>query len=146
MTTPDQKSKRATYMRSYRKRWMANASPEKKARWYEMRKANQALHPQTGLAKSKRFRDKIRELTLAAYGGVCVCCGEDELVFLTVDHIIPVHNRARPSSYQLCLQLRKQGFPSGYQILCFNCNHAKGTSEACPHQRIVKRKLHGITA
>ena len=28
----------------------------------------------------------------------------------------------------------KQKFPKGYQILCHNCNIAKGIGKFCPHQ------------
>jgi 5-methylcytosine-specific restriction endonuclease McrA len=133
-------------MRSYMRRWFAKASPEKKEHWNRMRRANQALHPETCRAKSKRFRDKIRDLTMTAYGGCCSCCGEDEQVFLTLDHIIPVHNRKRASGHRLYMQLRKQGWPKEYQLLCYNCNHAKGTNEACPHKNLVRKLLHGVTA
>lgn len=140
--TPEQKEKRNAYMRAYLKKWMANAPPEKKERWRRMRAANQAAHPETSRAKAKRFRDKIREQVLTAYGGACVCCGENEYVFLTIDHIVPIKRaRGRDSSYEVCLQLRKEGYPTGYQILCYNCNHAKKTGDECPHRLIVRRKL-----
>lgn len=144
--TPEQRAKRTAYMRTYRRVWAANASPEKKERWNMLRRANQAAHPETARAKSKRFRDKVRDLMLYAYGGACACCGENEPVFLTLDHIIPIKSRKRPSSHQMYMQLRKEGWPKGYQILCYNCNHAKGMNEACPHQAIVKNRLHGVTA
>jgi hypothetical protein len=31
--------------------------------------------------------------------------------------------------------LKKEGYPRGYQVLCHNCNQAKGFYGECPHQR-----------
>lgn len=140
--TETQRLKRNEYMRQYRKQWCREMSPEKKAHWNAMRRANQAAHPETTRAKSKRFRDKIRDFTLAAYGGACVCCGEDEAVFLTLDHIIPIRSKCRQSSHQLYMKLRKEQYPSGYQLLCYNCNAAKRTDAECPHAKLVKEKVH----
>ena len=69
---------------------------------------------------------------------ICACCGEDfHEIFLSIDHIIAraktkLHRRDEQISYR---ELIKNGFPKGYQVLCFNCNLAKGTAEKCPHQR-----------
>src|SRR5271169_6452155 len=110
--TEEQRLHRNAYMRNYQRRWHANASPERKEHWRQMRRANHASHPETCRAKSKRFRDKIRDLTLAAYGGACVCCGENEPVFLTLDHVVPIRSKKRPSSHQLYMKLRKESYPS----------------------------------
>ena len=149
----EQRLKRNAYMKAYQKKWVAAMSPEKRARYNAQRRANQAAqklaNPVAQLSKAKRFRDKIRNEVLSAYGGACVCCGENEFVFLTIDHIVPIkrHDRlGRDSSYMMCLRLRKEGYPGGYQILCFNCNHAKGTKMECPHKTFVKNRLHGVTA
>lgn len=33
--------------------------------------------------------------------------------------------------------LKKQGYPSGYRVLCFNCNHASHVLGECPHKSDV---------
>jgi hypothetical protein len=95
----------------------------------------------------KDFKVVLRAEMVAAYGGSCVCCGEDEPVFLTLDHINGDGAAERKAAgniggYSTYLKLKKQGWPqSGYQVLCYNCNCAKRISDECPHRLIVKRKL-----
>ena len=69
---------------------------------------------------------------------ICACCGEDfHEIFLTIDHIEPIsktkiEKRGNQGIYR---KLERRGYPEGYQVLCINCNQAKGTAEKCPHQR-----------
>lgn len=86
-----------------------------------------------GRAIQKEYRARIKAETISAYGGFCVCCGESELTFLTVDHIVP-KRKAMACGAPFYVKLKKHGFPKGYQILCFNCNQAKRTSSVCPHK------------
>lgn len=70
----------------------------------------------------------------------CACCGESDIAFLTIDHIVPVRRKGhdtREVGTGLYARLRAQGFPPGYQVLCYNCNCAKGTDGECPHQRFT---------
>lgn len=74
---------------------------------------------------------------LKAYGGVCMCCGEDELVFLTFDHVNgdgAEHRETTRSGYSFYKWLRDNGYPESIQILCFNCNWASYRG-VCPHKR-----------
>ena len=101
-------------------------------------------HREKMMQQSKARRDKYRAEMIEAYGGKCVCCGETEPAFLTVDHI---HNdgsehrkrkRGAGSGFSLALELKKQGWPKDrYQLLCMNCNMAKGMLGVCPHQRQI---------
>lgn len=150
MKSTEEKAKLAAYMRAYRLKWLATMTPEQKEAFQAKRRENERKqwnsHRADHLARSKRFRDKIRREVIDAYGGACVCCGEDELVFLTIDHVAPLRRRSsgltsRESSYELYLKLRKLNHPNGYQVLCFNCNHAKSASGCCPHGRLVKARL-----
>jgi hypothetical protein len=93
----------------------------------------------------KEKHASLRARVLAAYGGVCACCGEQEEVFLTVDHVNgggAEHRRSltkgRKGSGGTTLVYRSicdQGFPPDFQILCFNCNYAKHRQGKCPHER-----------
>ena len=69
----------------------------------------------------------------------CNCCGEHEfLIFLSIDHITDRKNVTHGKGYtgtQLYRYLRRNGYPSGYQVLCINCNSAKSDSGICPHKR-----------
>lgn len=79
--------------------------------------------------------------TFNAYGGVlCKCCGETLIEFLTLDHIEgngKEHRRQLGNCYQLYSSLKKNGFPLGFQVLCYNCNIAKFKCGCCPH--VVKK-------
>ena len=66
------------------------------------------------------------------------------IFIVTIDHIEPIRRIDRSgahSGYAMCMRLRKAGFPAGYQILCFNCNHAKGTKIECPHRRMLMNRI-----
>jgi len=73
------------------------------------------------------------------YGGVCQCCGESELAFLTIDHIHgggSKHRREIGSvgGRTFYRWLQKNNYPAGFQTLCMNCNLAKGKNGICPHK------------
>jgi hypothetical protein len=80
----------------------------------------------------------LKDEVMQAYGGMCKCCGESHLAFLTIDHI---HNdgathRKTISPSALYKWLKKEGFPQDdFQCLCFNCNFAKSRNPGgCPHE------------
>jgi hypothetical protein len=74
------------------------------------------------------------------YGAQCACCQEDFLPFLTIDHIngggtqhrIELKQYGRGACFYQWLIQNK--YPSGFQVLCANCNTAKGNKEKCPCQ------------
>ncbi len=92
-------------------------------------------------SKRKTYRWRIRLATIAAYGGACACCGEREPKFLTIDHIYNDGATERKGDRALTgtkfyLWLKQRGWPADrYQLLCFNCNCAKGQFGVCPHQQ-----------
>jgi hypothetical protein len=98
------------------------------------------------IAKSvkHRFNRKNKIFVLRHYGGNpprCLCCGEAEIDFLTIDHVNGggrEHQREiRRGSIVQWLWEQRRAFPLGFQVLCFNCNCAKGHYGSCPHTRRV---------
>lgn len=80
---------------------------------------------------------KIKREVLEHYGhSRCACCGESRLEFLSIDHIHGGGRRHRESLGigNMCAWLKKQHFPEGFQVLCMNCNFAKGRFGRCPHE------------
>ena len=83
----------------------------------------------------------VRREALVHYSGAdvrCQCCGEREERFLALDHINgqgPRHPTRRSGGNSFYGWLKKQGFPPGLQVLCHNCNCAKGKNRECPHLR-----------
>ena len=85
----------------------------------------------------RKSRLALRLDVLIAYGGHCACCGENQYEFLSLDHMNndgAAHRRTLKTRCEgVYRQLRQQGYPEGYQVLCMNCNFAKGMHGACPH-------------
>lgn len=90
----------------------------------------------------------IKEEVINHYGGICSCCKESNLAFLTIDHIDgkgAAHRRSLQkslkrkkniSSGDFYRWLKKNNYPNdNYQVLCFNCNCAKHMFGTCPHQK-----------
>lgn len=75
----------------------------------------------------------LRPLALMRYGLSCACCDESEYTFLTIDHIVPGRPESGPPN-RLYQWLYANGYPGGFQTLCFNCNVAKGVKRQCPHR------------
>ena len=110
-------------------------------------------------AKGKERRDDRRLKILQYYSKrlsksnipCCRCCGEkSHLGFLALDHI--AGRKEMDSEHQLVklgysssligdyfhTWLIKNNFPEGFQILCHNCNYAKGmkrNKNKCPHEK-----------
>lgn len=85
-------------------------------------------------------RRNLRLTILAHYGGQCFCCGERRFEFLSLDHINGGGTKHRQSintqgGWHFCRWIKKNNFPEGFQILCHNCNLAKGFYGRCPHER-----------
>jgi hypothetical protein len=89
---------------------------------------------------------KLKRETFDRYGGVCVCCGEKEERFLHIDHKEGHGNEHRRSigghsGGKFYRWLKRRGFPPGYQVLCANCNLAKGFFGECPHKTARDKAL-----
>src|SRR6266852_8334175 len=68
-------------------------------RWKELHDKAQKLYasrqPEAIRQQCRNWREKLRKRVLAAYGGKCVCCGETEDSFLSIDHIDGDGNKHR---------------------------------------------------
>ena len=77
---------------------------------------------------------------LCGYGNKCVCCGETTKEFLTFDHINGGGSKHRNvlkgkrAGYSYYKWIIDNNFPKELQILCHNCNQAKGLYGKCPHE------------
>jgi hypothetical protein len=71
----------------------------------------------------------------------CACCGETAYEFLAIDHINGGGRQDRiTNGYgRLYDVLRRRGYPSGFRVLCHNCNQAIGHYGFCPHQSPERR-------
>ena len=77
----------------------------------------------------------------------CNCCGENSFVeFLAIDHIagkykmdsipelVKIGYSSKLKDYRLIDWILEKDLPEGFQILCHNCNMAKGVYGKCPHE------------
>lgn len=85
----------------------------------------------------KTTRTRLREASFSHYGYACACCKEARKEFLTVDHINgngAEHRRqGTHGGTSIHRWLKRNNYPSGFRILCFNCNGAMGIYGQCPH-------------
>ena len=97
-------------------------------------------------AQGRLYRQRIKEETIKAYGGVCSCCGEDMVQFLTIEHLNgrDYSNKGKGGHYEY-LRLKSLGYPTdGITVLCYDCNCTKGVYGTCPHtwhDGIIPNKL-----
>jgi hypothetical protein len=99
-------------------------------------------------AKNKQSREyyaRCKAAALAYYSNgsmrcACRSCPETMQEFLTIDHVNndgAEHRKKNPAAISLAPWLVSHGFPEGYQVLCFNCNIAKGINGRCPHEQVA---------
>jgi hypothetical protein len=89
-------------------------------------------------ATAKAWRLRERDKAYDHYGGVCACCGEDERLFLTLDHVNNdgKEHRAKHPGLPMYLIAKAEGYPDDLQLLCYNCNCGKARNGGvCPHRR-----------
>ncbi len=103
-------------------------------------------YPETEKSKAtfREYQRKLRafkkDLVLEHYGRKCVCCGESEVKFLAIDHKNDDGYEHRKTlggtggGSIIVAWIVKNGFPDMFQILCHNCNMAKGIYGECPHK------------
>ena len=88
------------------------------------------------LVRGREQAQQQRLRALAHYGGCCACCGESEVLFLTIDHVFGGGSQHRKQGGQkICRFLVKHNFPEGFRVLCWNCNAAIGLYGQCPKHR-----------
>ena len=67
----------------------------------------------------------------------CACCGEYIVEFLSLDHVdgrkVLEHGQNMMGT-KLYYWARRNDYPLTLQVLCFNCNCAKGSYGICPHK------------
>lgn len=96
-------------------------------------------NPIDAKASSDNYRRSVLERTFNHYGWACACCGESNPGFLTIDHVNGGGNKHRKEvggGNAFYAWLIRQGYPDGYQTLCYNCNCGRAhNNDICPHVR-----------
>ena len=106
----------------------------------EYRRLRYEKNPQARIESTNKNRNKLRDQVFEAYGSKCTCCQESHRAFLCIDHIDEdgaEHRRQlgkKAKGMGFYEWLRRNDFPEGFQILCWNCNSAKSLRGGCPHK------------
>lgn len=103
------------------------------------------------LEAKKRHNRKLKAEVFEAYGGfICACCQITEPMFLQIDHVERDGYKLRKEQglgASLYQWLKRNDFPSGYQVLCANCNHARSRKDnpsgMCPHE-LARQELTAL--
>ncbi len=110
---------------------------EYKKQWYQ-------LNREKILEQQKQWYQLNREKIIKYYSNgtmTCECpgCTENQIEFLCIDHINnngAEHRKEIGGRTTMYLWLIKNNFPSGFRVLCFNCNCARRHGD-CPHTKLI---------
>ena len=135
---------RCTACRAKRARERRKTDPEYRERKDAVTAKWREDNPDRNAAYCKTVREEWKLTVLRHYsGGVpqCACCEEPHVEFLTIDHIgndgaahRKVLRKSGVNGSTFYWWLIKNNFPDGFQVLCMNCNFAKGAFGECPHE------------
>jgi hypothetical protein len=85
-------------------------------------------------AQREQAQQKLR--LLSSLGWKCACCGETMPAFLTLEHKLGRVEHKGLTTFQIYARAAKEGWPTNkYELLCMNCNFAKGHFGECPHRK-----------
>ena len=118
----------------YNREYPSNYGLAHKDKMREISLKSYMLHREEILKRRKKLKDIRKAEVLTHYGNgklVCVRCGFDDIRALSIDHINGngaeerrrlgvVHGRVNFYCW-----LQHEGYPDGYQTLCFNCQMIK---------------------
>ena len=142
----EKKKRKAEYNKKYKTK---NAEKIKAQRLAHFKKNKESIN-QKAVEKTKQVKLEVMKHYSQVLSNstipCCNCCGENHLVFLTIDHIEGWKNLDEPDlshrsgnkrlvGKELYRHIRNNDFPDGYQVLCRNCNSAKSDEGQCPHER-----------
>lgn len=115
--------------------WYAANKDRAAATMKRWRAANKVYTAEYG----KASREQLRRQAIDRLGGRCQHCGDDRSLVLTIDHIVPCRLnyreriRAGEQGHALYRRILAMSNPEAvYQVLCANCNMAKGTRGDVP--------------
>jgi len=95
--------------------------------------------PSAALQKAmhRRLREKIiRYYSCGTNKCMCKNCGVSDMEFLSIDHINGggTNHLRQLKGQNLYYWLIKNKLPSGFRVLCYNCNFSLGHYGYCPHE------------
>jgi hypothetical protein len=134
---------RGRYRNSYCKKCVRSYQRERsktdiaRARSSAKNKRYYAAHKDRIAEQKHAWVEKLWNGLFAIYGQACVCCGDTERAFLTVDHVNDDGHKDQKSGIRKFHRwLLKQPKLPEYRILCYNCNSGRYRNGGiCPHEQ-----------
>lgn len=124
---------------------------ERRKRWRDEYRNRRARNVDTFRKKELKRRVSLRVAALRKYAIdsehiACECCGESQILFLSLDHKNNDGNKHRKTlragGTTLYAWLKKNNYPAIFQVLCHNCNMGKAQNAGvCPHKDGATEKL-----
>lgn len=87
-----------------------------------------------------RWNAQIKQKIVRYYGNKCVCCGERNIKFLTIDHKNNDGHLYRKlgthkTGSNFYMWIVRNNYPETLQLLCYNCNCGRSRNKGiCPHE------------
>lgn len=113
----------------------------------EYGKRNYPKYKENKIEYQRGLTREYKQAFLDMYGKACSCCGEDGFDFLTIEHKQGQEKASRRTGLVAYRDSVKEYRPDLYEVLCWNCNCAKGKLGYCPHnppETIVPYKVHRV--
>ena len=119
----------------------AELARRRTSKWIKKWKAN---HKEELSKRTREYNRKLKLEVISHYSEDpshprCICCGEDRIEFLTIDHVDgsgALHRKElRGKGMTFYTWLKKNNYPDGFRVLCLNCNFSLGRYGYCPHNK-----------
>lgn len=109
--------------------------------------------PSTRILKhkvDKTYRDQYTNIVINYYSNetyICAICGENEYKFLTIDHCYGGGRKQRKEDKSYGSRFHQwlvaNDFPTGYEVLCYNCNCSK--DRVYRYQDYLNKRIDAIS-
>lgn len=99
----------------------------------EYGKKNYPKYKESKREYQRNLTNKYKNQFLEMYGGSCSCCGESINDFLTIEHKHGQQKISRRTGLAAYRDAVQEYRPDLYEVLCWNCNCARGKLGYCPH-------------
>lgn len=123
--------------------WCKDCVKQASRRWYQ---ENPEKARRIYCDAARRRSERLRHQVFAHYSSgepKCACCKETGFRFLTLDHTNNnggEHRREVGDGLSTHIWLVRNGFPNGFQVLCWNCQMGKVFNGGiCPHQEAINK-------
>ena len=105
-------------------------------------KAKGAAYRATHKKEIGAYRATVKVEAFNTYGGpICICCGETEMDFLSIEHRNGdgAEHRRKIGRVNMYSWLKANDYPQGLglEVLCMNCQTGRRlNSGRCPHEKV----------